>query len=50
MHTITMELSKDIDEPPTHCLLVGGSSIDLEIYVVYPPLGMIDVDWLGSDI
>src|SRR5260370_25895966 len=50
LHTITMELSKDIGEPPTHCLLVGGSSIDVEIHVVYSPLGGIDGDWLGGDV
>src|ERR1700693_4452807 len=50
LHTIRMELSKDVDESPSNCLFVGGSRIDVEIYIVHTPLGVIHVDRLGSDI
>ncbi len=50
LHTIGVELSKDVDEPPAHRLFVGGSGIDVEIYIVHTPLGVIDVDRLWSDI
>ena len=50
LHTIGVELSKDVDEPPANRLFVGGSGIDVKIYVVYSPVGMIYVNWLGGDI
>ena len=50
LHALRMKLSKDVDEPPTGRLFVGGSRVDVEIYIVYPPVRVIDVDRLGSDI
>ena len=50
LHTIGVELTKDVDESPTNCILVGGSRIDVEIYIVHTPLGVIDVDRFWSDI
>ena len=45
-----MELSKDVDEPPANGCFVGGSGIEVEIYIVYSPVGVIDIDRLWSDI
>src|SRR3954462_7850959 len=39
-----VELPKDIDEPPTDRLFVCRTSVDMEIDIIHPFLGMVHIN------
>ena len=50
LNDIRVELAKDVYETPSHGLLVGGPSVDVEIRIVRTFVGMLDVNRLGRDV
>ena len=50
LNDIRVKFAKNIDESPGDHLLVGDSSIDVEVGIVHASFGMVDVNRLGGDI